>query len=80
MGGIPENNQKGTWQRQIDDLQRGIQSYKEDIARMRETLKNPNNKHLRDSYKRSIEQKQASIKQLQERIKIMKEAKKNCRQ
>ena len=35
--------------------------YKEDIARMRETLKNPNNKHLKDSYKHRIKERQKQI-------------------
>lgn len=45
----------------IENHKKTIEFYKTDIARMRETLKNPNNKHLKDSYKHHIEERQKQI-------------------
>ena len=59
MGSGPIN--KEICKSNIENHKRTIESYKEDIARMRETLKNPNNKHLKDSYKHRIEERQKQI-------------------
>ena len=59
MGSGPSN--KEICKSNIELHKRTIESYKEDIARMRETLKNPSNKHLKDSYKSRIEERQKQI-------------------
>ena len=59
MGSGPSN--KEFCKRNIENHKKTIEFYKEDIAQMRETLKNPNNKHLKDSYKHRIEERQKQI-------------------